>query len=138
MTNPMRHGESPDLQSCRFYRQERLKQKKSIQLLFSEGNTKKFFPLALYYLQYEPEKFPFNKLLVSVPKKHFKKSVVRNKIKRRIREAYRQHKHLMYNKTGDLPFLLGYVYISKNVQSYKSIEEQVINSIQYLLNNKTK
>ena len=133
----MRHGESPDLQSCRFYRQERLKHKKSIQLLFSEGNTKKFFPLALYYLQYEPEKSPFNKLLVSVPKKHFKRSVVRNKIKRRIREAYRQHKHLMYNKTGGLPFLLGYVYISKNVQSYKSIEEQVINSIQYLLNNKT-
>ena len=134
----MHHGESPDLQSCRFYRQERLKQKKSIQLLFSEGNTKKFFPLALYYLQYEPDKFPFNKLLVSVPKKHFRKSVVRNKIKRRIREAYRHHKHLMYNKTGDLPFLLGYVYISKNVQSFKSIEEQVINSIQYLLNKKIK
>jgi len=131
-------GTSPDLHSCRFYRHERLKQKKSIQLLFAEGNTKKFFPLALYFLQYEPEKFPFHKLLVSVPKKHFKRSVVRNKIKRRIREAYRQHKHLMYNKMGGLPFLLGYVYISKNVQSYKSIEEQVINSIQYLLNNKTK
>ncbi len=130
-------GTSPDLQSCRFYRQERLKHKKSIQRLFSEGKTKKFFPLALYFLQYEPEEIPFHKLLVSVPKKHFKKSVVRNKIKRRIREAYRKHKHIMYNKTGGLPFLLGYVYISKNVHSYKSIEEQVINSIQYLLNNKT-
>lgn len=130
-------GNSPDLQSCRFYRQERLKQKKSIQLLFSEGKTKKFFPLALYFLRYETKKYPFHQLLISVPKKHFKKSVVRNKIKRRIREAYRQHKHLMYNKTSGLPFLLGYVYISKNVQSYKSIEEQVINSIHYLLNNKT-
>jgi ribonuclease P protein component len=129
-------GTSPDLQSCRLYRQERLKQKKSIQLLFSEGKTKKFFPLTLYFLDYEPEKFPFNQVLISVPKKHFKKSVVRNKIKRRIREAYRQHKHLMYNKNDGLPFLLGYVYISKNVQSYKSIEEQVINSIHYLLNNK--
>lgn len=136
MTNPMRHGESPDLQSCRFYRQERLKQKKSIQLLFSEGKTKKLFPLVLYFLQYEPGEFPFHKLLVSVPKKHFKNSVVRNKIKRRIREAFRQHKYLMYNKTSGLPFLLGYVYISKNVQSYKSIEEQVINSIHYLLNKK--
>jgi len=134
----MTHGESPNLKSCRFYRQERLKHKKSIQQLFSEGNTKKFFPLALYFLQYEPESLPFHKLLISVPKKHFKKSVVRNKIKRRIREAYRQHKHLMYNKKGGLPFLLGYVYISKNVQSYKSVEEQVINSIQYLLNNKKK
>ena len=132
----MHHGESPNLQSCRLYRQERLKQRKSIQQLFSEGKTKKFFPLALYFRRYEPESFPFHKLLISVPKKHFKKSVVRNKIKRRIREAYRQHKHLMYNKKDSLPFLLGYVYLSKNVHSYKSIEEQVINSIQYLLNNK--
>ena len=131
-------GTSPDLQSCRLYRQERLKQRKSIQQLFSEGKIKKFFPLALYFRQYEPENFPFHKLLISVPKKHFKKSVVRNKIKRRIREAYRQHKHLMYNKKDGLPFLLGYVYLSKNVHSYKAIEEQVINSIQYLLNNKKK
>ena len=99
----MHHGESPNLQSCRLYRQERLKQRKSIQQLFSEGNIKKFFPLALYFRQYEPENFPFHKLLISVPKKHFKRSVVRNKIKRRIREAYRQHKHLMYNKNSNGP-----------------------------------
>ena len=126
-------GISPNLQSCRLYRQERLKHRKVIQQLFKEGTNKKFFPLALYFQNYQTEEFPFHKILVSVPKKHFKQSVVRNKIKRRIREAYRQHKHLLYNKHVDLPFLLGYVYISKNVQSYKSIEEQVINSINYLL-----
>jgi len=93
---------------------------------------KKFYPLALYYQSYKTEDIPYHKVLVSVPKKHFKKSVVRNKIKRRIREAYRQHKHLLYNKNIDLPFLLGYVYISKDVQSYKLIEKQVFNSIEYL------
>jgi ribonuclease P protein component len=126
-------GTSPDLQSCRLFRQERLKQRKIIQQLFKVGKQKKFYPLALYYQNYDSEGIPYHKVLVSVPKKHFKKSVVRNKIRRRIREAYRQHKHLLYNKTTDLPFLLGYVYISKNVQTYKSIEEQVINSINYLL-----
>jgi len=128
-------GICPNLQSCRLYRHERLKERKIIQQLFKEGANKKFYPLALYFQNYQAENFPYHKVLVSVPKKHFKKSVVRNKIKRRIREAYRQHKHLLYNKTTDLPFLLGYVYISKNVQSYKLIEEQVINSINYLLDN---
>lgn len=126
-------GTSPDLQSCRLYRQERLKQRKVIQQLFKEGTMIKFYPLALYFQNYHTEDFPYHKVLVSVPKKHFRKSVVRNKIKRRIREAYRQHKHLLYNKNTDLPFLLGYVYLSKNVQSYKMIEEQVIDSINYLL-----
>jgi ribonuclease P protein component len=126
-------GACPNLQSCRLYRQERLKQRKIIQQLFKDGTNKKFYPLTLYFQNYKPENFPYHKVLVSVPKKHFKKSVVRNKIKRRICEAYRQHKHLLYNKVTDLPFLLGYVYISKNVQSYKMIEEQVINSINYLL-----
>ena len=129
-------GTPPKVHSCRFYRQERLKQRKSIQQLFREGKTKTFFPLMLYYKQYDPVDYPFHKLLISVPKKHFKKSVVRNKIKRRIREAYRQHKQMLYNKDTGLPFLLGYVYISKNVQSYHSIEQQVINSIHYLLDNK--
>ena len=131
-------GTNPDMTSCRLYRQERLKQRKVIQQLFSGGTHKKFFPLTLYYKPYQPEDFPYHKLLISVSKKHFKKSVVRNKIKRRIREAYRQHKHVLYNKVTDLPFLLGYVYISKNVQSYKIIEEQVINSINYLQNIKIK
>jgi len=129
-------GTCPDLTSCHLYKQERLKQRKIIRQLFKEGTTKKFFPLTLYYQRYQPEDIPYHQLLVSVPKKHFKKSVVRNKIKRRIREAYRQHKHMLYNKMTGLPFLLGYVYISKNVQSYKVIEKQVISSINYLLKTK--
>lgn len=127
-------GSSPNMQSCRFYRQERLKKKKVIQQLFSEGNNQKFFPLSLYFQHYTPEGYPYHKVLISVPKKHLKRSVIRNKIKRRIREAYRRHKQQLYNKTSRLPFLLGYVYLSKNVQSYKSIETQVINSLDYLLN----
>ena len=127
-------GNGPNMQSCRYYRQERLKQKKAIQQLFREGSSQRFFPLSLYFQPYTPEGFPFHNILISVPKKHFKKSVVRNKIRRRIREAFRLHKHRLYNKTSGLPFLLGYVYLSKNVQSYKKIETQVINSLDYLLN----
>lgn len=128
----------PKLNSGRFYRNERLKKRLLIQQLFNSGKQIKSFPILLFYLPGKKENLPYHQALFSVPKKHFKSSVVRNKIKRRIREAYRLHKHRLYNKSNDLPFLLGYVYISKNVQSFKSIEEQVINSIHYLLNNKIK
>jgi len=127
-------GSLPDINTQRFYKGERLKRKKGIDLLFREGNHKKFYPLLLYYLAYTPDEFPYHKLLITVPKKHFKKSVVRNKIKRRVREAYRKHKILLYNNFHGLPFLLGYVYISKTVATYAEIEKSVLTSIGYLIN----
>jgi ribonuclease P protein component len=131
-------GSIPDVNSQRFYKGEHLKKKKRIDLLFREGYQKKFFPLVLYYLSYSPEEFPYHKLLISVPKKHFRKSVARNKIKRRIREAFRKHKALLYNNSRGLPFLLGYVYLSKTVSTYAEIEESMLSSIRYLINKNKK
>ena len=37
----------------------------------------------------------YNRLMVSVPKKHFKRAVKRNLLKRRMREAYRLQKDLL-------------------------------------------
>ena len=122
----------PILTSGRFYRTERLKKRLLIQQLFTEGKQIKFFPLILFYLPGKKDDIPYHQALFSVPKKHFKSSVVRNKIKRRIREAYRLQKHLLYNKSDGLPFLLGYVYISKNIHTYKDIESKVLKTIQYL------
>ncbi len=126
-------GFIPDFNSQRFYKGEHLKKKKRIDQLFKEGVRKKFFPLALYFLTYTPDEDPYHRILISVPKKHFKKSVVRNKVRRRIREAYRKHKALLYNNFHGLPFLLGYVYISKNVATYTEIEKSVVASIGYLI-----
>jgi len=125
----------PKLNSGRFYRNERLKKRLLIQQLFNSGKQIKSFPILLFYLPGKKENLPYHQALFSVPKKHFKSSVVRNKIKRRIREAYRLHKHRLYNKSNDLPFLLGYVYISKNIHTYKDIESKVLKTIQYLEKN---
>ena len=132
-------GFNPDLGSQRFYQGEHLKKKTRIDLLFQDGARKKFFPLVLIYQSYTPEETPYHQILISVPKKLFKKSVVRNKIRRRIREAYRKHKALLYNNFQGLPFLLGYVYLSKTVATYAEIESSVLSSIRYLIkqNNKT-
>jgi ribonuclease P protein component len=130
---PLPMGFTPELDSQRFYRDEHLKKKKRIDLLFMEGTRKKFFPLVLLYRPYTPEDEPFHQVLISIPKKHFRKSVVRNKVRRRIREAYRKHKAMLYNNIQGLPFLLGYVYLSKTVVTYAEIEKSIVASIRYLI-----
>lgn len=132
-------GFTPDFNSQRFYKGEHLKKKKQIDQLFKEGVQNKFFPVVLYHSVYDPDEVRYHQVLISVPKKHFKKSVVRNKIRRRIREAFRKHKAVLYNNFHGLPFLLGYVYISKTVATYSEIEKCVVSSIGYLIkqNNQT-
>lgn len=71
----------------------------------------------------------FNRIMVSVPKKLFKRAVKRNLLKRRIRESYRKQKHDLNLKSGvDLLFM----YSTKEVLSYEQIYQavgQIINKI---------
>lgn len=75
---------------------EKLKSRKTIDRLFSEGTSVSKFPLRLVYVANEgPELI---KIGVSVSKKHFKKAVDRNYFKRCLREAYRLNKQLLMEK----------------------------------------
>lgn len=40
-------------------------------------------------------------VLVSVSKRHFKRAVKRNRVKRQVREAYRMHKHILTDVLQD-------------------------------------
>ncbi len=63
-----------------------------------------------------------NRIMVSVPKKLFKRAVKRNLLKRRIRESYRKQKHLM-TVTGGLDVL--FMYSTKEILSYQEIYNSV-------------
>jgi ribonuclease P protein component len=73
----------------RFPSSERLKQKSLIDALFKGANRAFHHPVMAIW---KPLELPFNAPIqvgFSVPKKHYKHSVKRNLIKRRLREAYR-------------------------------------------------
>lgn len=79
--------------------QERIKSKKLIDTLFNGGNSRSLtaFPLRIVYMLRARESNDNSQaqIMVSVSKRHFKRAVKRNRIKRQIRETYRQNKELL-------------------------------------------
>jgi ribonuclease P protein component len=104
---------------------EKLKSKKSIELLFSEGKSVSKYPLRLVYADNIIEKEELIKFGVSVSKKYFKKAVDRNRLKRTLRECYRLNKHLLVDSIQK-PMSLMFFYQSKEVLSYQEINEKTI------------
>jgi ribonuclease P protein component len=106
-------------------KEEKLKSKKSIELLFSEGKSVSKYPLRLVYADNIIEKEELIKFGVSVSKKYFKKAVDRNRLKRVLRECYRLNKHLLVDSIQK-PMSLMFFYQSKEVLSYQEIHEKTI------------
>ncbi len=105
--------------SFSFPKSEKLKSKKTIELLFEEGKTVSKFPIKLFYILTIKSEIP--QAGFAVPKKKINQAVDRNRIKRQLREAYRLQKHLLKNKNG-LKFALLFLYICKDKLPYASIE----------------
>lgn len=103
----------------RFPKSEKLKSKKAIELLFTEGKSLTKYPIKVFYLPIENKEK--TQAGFAVPKRNFKNAVDRNRIKRQLREAYRLQKHLLKNE-ADLNFTLFFLYIGKEKLSYSTIE----------------
>jgi ribonuclease P protein component len=109
----------------RFPKEEKLKSKKCLERLFSEGKSVSKFPLKLVYLATElPENVPIQ-AGVSVTKRRFKKAVTRNRIKRLMREAYRLHKNDVFN-TISTSYAFMFLYIGKQEPTYEEIETAMV------------
>lgn len=79
-----------------FSKRERMVSTKLIDTLFGGGHshTAVAYPLrAVYMTTPRGEGDAAVQVLVSVSKRHFKRAVKRNRVKRQIREAYRLNKH---------------------------------------------
>ncbi|CAC9972609.1 ribonuclease P protein component [Flavobacterium panici] len=104
---------------------ERLKSKTTIGLLFSEGKSVSKYPLRLVYRQAEAAYQGNTKVGVSVSKKYFKKAVDRNYFKRVLRETYRLNKHLLLDHLNQ-PYSFMLFYQTKDRLSYEEINSKTI------------
>lgn len=105
-------------------KEERLKSRKLIEMLYQEGNSIKAFPLRMVYIQkHHTSNFPVQAGF-SVPKRNFKKAVDRNRIKRLMRESYRLNKYIVYDKVQQ-PYVFMISYIGKDEESYLQLNEKM-------------
>jgi ribonuclease P protein component len=136
---------------------ERLKSRKTIDQLFTSGKSFSLFPFKVIY-QKSPSVFSDEQQATSnqpasqagnhlqaafsVSKKHFKKAVYRNRIKRLMREAYRLQKtelqnQLQQSNAGLSVFIL---YVNKELPEYTLVVTKmnaVLKRLQKIMNEKT-
>lgn len=102
-----------------FAKNERLTHYAHISELFSEGKSLKNFPLKVLYLPIQTNCATPIKVLVSVPKRSFKQAVVRNYLKRIIRESYRLQKQQFFIQGKQ--FAMAFIYMSKEKIKYQEL-----------------
>ncbi|MBO2543553.1 ribonuclease P protein component [Salegentibacter agarivorans] len=108
-----------------FGKDEKLKSKKLIDILFQEGKSVKKYPLKLIYLPITNPEITTFKTGVSVPKKLVKTAVGRNRIKRLMREAFRKNKYLVTSNFTQ-PYALMFIYISRDEISLEDLNKAMI------------
>ena len=105
-------------------KQEKLKQKKQISLLFEKGKWKTCGNIRLITLQDNTLRNP--KIGVSVSKRNFKKAVDRNRIKRLLREAYRLNKTAFQQKFGNNSLSMLFWNSKSFPKHYAEVEEEFL------------
>lgn len=119
-----------------FSKNEKLCRTKSIDSLFSKGESFIAYPLRIVYcLEEEPDQaLQTVSVLISVSKKKFKRAVKRNRVKRLVREAYRLNKTYYTqllsanNKRMDIAFL----YLKNELPTYEEIEKSILKTANIL------
>ncbi|GGD80391.1 ribonuclease P protein component [Planktosalinus lacus] len=106
-----------------YSKEEKLKSRKTIETLFTDGKSVGVFPLRVFYIEgEEPQSVPL-KTAVSVSKRNFKNAVDRNYIKRLLRESYRLNKHQILNALDDQKYALLFLYVGKEKPNFKELNK---------------
>jgi ribonuclease P protein component len=104
----------------KFKKSERLKSRKTIGKLFTEGNNIYHYPFRMVWLVSGSGENVPARIGVSVPARRIRKAVKRNRIKRLVRESYREHRGILYDSLTKnyLKIDLMIIYSSGTIYDY--------------------
>jgi ribonuclease P protein component len=119
-------------------KKERLKSRKRIDQLFSEGKSFSITPFKIYYLVslYKAPHSPSNlQFGAGVSAKNFKKANDRNKIKRLIKESYRLQKTELQQTSKEKSILLTifFIYTDRELPDFNTVKVKVNVALNKLL-----
>lgn len=108
-----------------FTKEERICSEKEIEAIIHQGKSLFHYPFKINYKidAAAPTDLPAS-ILVSVPKRNFKRAVKRNLLKRRIRESYRLNKQLLLVPSGQKIAIM-FVFVSKEIIPSVGIESRL-------------
>jgi ribonuclease P protein component len=115
---------------------EKLKSKILIDILFTEGNSIKQFPIKLLYHPIKNPEITTCKTGVSVPKRNFKKAVDRNYLKRLMREAFRKNKYLVESNLNQ-KYALMFIFTARKNYEAQEISDCIIKLLNKLKEKET-
>mgnify|MGYP001042536500 CR=1 FL=1 len=100
---------------------DKLKSRKLIEQLFSEGDRVKSYPFHMVFLPVDSERITSLQVGFSVPKRNIKLAVNRNRIKRLMREVYRKNKNF-FSEGMNEKYIFMLVFTARKEMEYAELE----------------
>ncbi|MEN9684261.1 MAG: hypothetical protein RLZZ28_47 [Bacteroidota bacterium] len=109
-----------------YHKAEKLKSRKVLNRLFTEGKSFSVFPVKLFYA-IDDDNTAAVKAGVGVSARNFKKAVDRNRIKRLLRECYRLNKISLHTSAAakQKGISLFFLFIGKELPEYTYLLEKM-------------
>ena len=121
------------------HKSERVCSRNTVEQLFGGGQSRAMsaFPIRMVYmLTDKADEEPAAQMLVSVPKRCFKRAVKRNRVKRQVREAYRHLKHgvvdAMNRQYPNKKVVMAFICIDAHLHPTERIERKMYNLLSRL------
>jgi len=109
---------------------ERICSRRLMDELFSGDGSKgvSVYPIrAVYMTKEQQQDMPPVMMMVSVSKRHFKRAVKRNRVKRQLREAYRLNKEILWNKATEkgCNIVVAFIWIADEIVSSAEVSSKM-------------
>lgn len=112
--------------------EERLKDTRLITELFETGKSFLIFPVKVVWMKSDQAGSTPATVVFSVSKRNFKRAVKRNLLKRRMREAYRLNRAVLYGDEDRSGLCVAFIYIAREELPYSAISKSMTNALKRL------